>query len=330
MKHSTTITTGTLTALCAAIASGSPIANESFDYAAATGLNGQLGGSGWNDLWVAPAGVAVADPLVDLTYPDLFTTGNSLFNALESNVQNIERPWNATDLTDDGDEVWFSLMVNVTLGAADNDEFRFQLFQGGDTAIRNNGTDTMLVVDELGSVEIWGMDADNSLDDSTTISTGVNHLIVGQYIFSDTEGSDVWNLWIDPDLSVALGTETLSVTGDIITDGEEDGLASEIMDMRFIRNAMSVDELRIGTTFASVVPSTGSVADPILSITISGSDVIIGISNLDTGTTYQLQEDSMLSDNWLDLGAPFSGVTETDIPVDTTGKPKNFFRVISQ
>ena len=197
----------------------------------------------------------MASPVNDLTYPSLATNGNSVSNPVGGNVQGITRGWNASGFTDDGDEVWFSLMVNATSGTSDGDEFRFQLFQGGgDAVIRNNGTDTMLVIDELGGVELWGMSGSGNpgaLNVSTSLSTGANHLIVGQYIFSDTAGSDVWNLWIDPDVTIALGGANLTATGDIKYDGGA-ALASENMDMRFLRGGMEVDEVRIGTSAVDV------------------------------------------------------------------------------
>ncbi|MFC7336021.1 sulfatase-like hydrolase/transferase [Haloferula chungangensis] len=254
------------------------IAHEDFDYPAGAALNSQNGGAGWSGAWAAPAGVTVANPAADLTYPNLPTNGNSLSNPVGGNVQGITRGWNASGFTDDGDEVWFSLMVNATPGDSNGDEFRFQLFQGGgDAVIRNNGSDTMLVINELGGVELWGMSG-TSANGTTTVSTGANHLIVGQYVFSDTAGSDVWKLWIDPDVTVALGGANLTATGDIKYDGGA-ALASENMDMRFLRAGMKVDELRIGTTAADVgvqPPSPPSPRPNILWITSEDNGRFLG------------------------------------------------------
>lgn len=241
-------------AVCSGSASGALVAYEGFDYSAGTDIDTQTGGSSWNAGWSSPTGVSVDNPVNDLTYTGLPTIGNSLTNPLAGNVQNIERTWNATDLTGDGGEIWFSLMVNQASGSSDaGDELRFQIFQGGDSPIRNNGSDTMLSIDENGSLELWGMSG-TTANATTSITTGANHLLVGQYIFSDTAGSDVWNLWVDPTIAGSLGAATLSATGDIQLDGEADGLASEILDLRFLRNEMNLDEIRIGTDYASVIP----------------------------------------------------------------------------
>lgn len=277
-------TLATLAAFASALtASATLITHEPFDYA-----NGQItgalnGGTGWNTGWDPQDGAGTNYAIQDaspLTFGTLLTS-DSYMNGGGAFTNNGRRVgtgflsgWDTAGRVSDpfgggsgqgnidqGD-VWFSALVRVNAPLTSWDSARLWFHTqniawapGGDAD--NNG----LVIRSNGG-GAWSVGEGNlgsSTGTSVTPAVGTTYLFVAKFELSLTPGANNAYVWIfDDPADVALGGADLatgtamgSITGRDTTDLRFKSIGF------YLDNAtdrMSVDELRLGTTFASVSP----------------------------------------------------------------------------
>ena len=244
-----TLTAGTL--LAGLSAQGSTIYYESFDYEAGTNLSTLT-----SSVWSGSGDIATPG----LTYGDLDSSSSTNAGFVDGNSAS-----DAVDFSgflDNGDTLWFSVVVNLG-GISTNPDFGFALSSSGgsgsnllpigasETALgfRIKGNDGGLKAAE------WA----NTITTSGTtgnvgLSAGTTYLVVGEMTFGAT---DTINLYL-PDVNLNLGsvvstkTVTLDQTAfDTITFMAKGATPGDL-----------VDEIRFGTTSADVlpVPEPGSLA----------------------------------------------------------------------
>jgi hypothetical protein len=146
---------------------------------------------------------------------------------------------------------------------------------------------------------------------------------VGSVTFSDTPGSDVFTVWLNPEpWAENPGTPLLSKTGDYNASGDYFCFRST--------SGMqgNLDEVRIGDTYADVTPNE-QIPPAVLTINSDGAgNIVIGASNLTTWAISTLQEkDNLVYGTWSTLGT-VTGVAQTNVVIPAEA-PINNYRMIS-
>jgi hypothetical protein len=236
---------------------GALLAYDGFDYETGS-LAGQAGGTGWvaggsTTSWAAfGTSLNVVSP--GLSYTGFSNTGNAAQDDSASALGNT-RIWSDALSPGEGDEIWFSLQIQIPNTSGD---FRFHVFTLGPDWDGSGAAGLFMTGGSLKSL-VNG----NLSSDAFTLSTGVTHLIVGRITFSDTTNQDAVTLWLDPVIS-----GTTVPTGGITALGEINSgrLATPTLGVRGggSFNGGTFDEIRIGTAYADVVavpePATLTVA----------------------------------------------------------------------
>ncbi len=212
------------------------IAYEGFDYTSGDEIKTLAGGTGWTNAWNGDSEIEVGTS--GLSYTDSFgnqleVTGNSA-KVDDSSGKKIERTLNFS-----GSELWTSFLVQ---GVTGNDVANFSLEQKlsvGQGEGDINGSN-------------WTMhDQDGLVRDSGLAASSSTHFIVTLVEFS---GGDerAW-FWINPDLSSApaKSDSVNGASGDSVKDFELTKVQA------WLGNPdATIDEIRLGTTFADVAPFT--------------------------------------------------------------------------
>jgi hypothetical protein len=255
----------TMTAMLVAVlavtpwARGNSVIYEGFDYPVPSpaDLAGSDGGQGaWLGAWIGAGGGNWGLDLAEtgLTYVDgngeeLVTVGNKIEDPNNSGYRSY-RQFDTTGLTDPGDVLWFSALVQNTGTSSD---LRLKFFANEDDTNPGIG----LKINGDGTVE--GVAHKNWNDQEAGLGSfdtaGQVTFIVGKMIFDDPDsgGKDVVMLWANPDLdtepapgdafaSVSEGGSGLGYGGSYVTVDGGSGFTG------------FVDEIRLATTYGEVVP----------------------------------------------------------------------------
>lgn len=256
----------TCSVLCAALglfiyvphSQGALSVYEGFDYSdpAGTSLSGLNGGTGWDAAFPAPSGTANLQP--GLSYPGLSTVG--LATQWSPNVNfGAGRAWDTATAPPANGTYWFSALVQANGIAQGNFNWMY-------STLSTNGQNGVgfRLSNVGGSANFRAISGNNDGTSNpqagSTFAVGSTHLIVGRLVLDSSSGS-VLRLWVNPDLAStptelspdtaelaisAADTATLrpSITGRAFGTGGADPAA----------NNLRYDEIRIGTTFADVVP----------------------------------------------------------------------------
>lgn len=238
--------------LTASPAQATLLTYEGFGYNNNTILDSTTGGSGWAADWGQFLGNntaytnktgSLADPTATLT-----TTGNHV----ESGAGGFEGRYNNfPSYGANGTTAFFSILLRVdSLGltgqaGGGNGGFILQLFTStanGDLAIGKNGTDSTWDL-EHGSTRV-------SAGSSPVVGQTVLLVLRADYL---NPGVDTFKLYINPTGQTEPGSPNATMSYDI---GTQNGLGLNV----FNGAKASFDEIRIGTTWADVVP--GLVPEP--------------------------------------------------------------------
>jgi hypothetical protein len=256
----------------------------------------------------------------NIGYSGLLSAGGSAYY----NNNAVARYWGATGYDDDGDSVWFSFTIKMgtdgDAGGADNLQVNF--FSSIDSA-NPEGTELQIENDGNWSISGMGGTVSGTVTDSS-FSNLVVHLVIGQIVFSDTANSDVFKVWLDPELTSFDGTQAthLNAQGDFDVQGDY---------MAWRANSGcrgNIDEIRIGNTSVAVCP-IADASTPVISMIVSGGSLELNTTSLSSFATYNVQEkDDLVSGVWSNLYT-ITGVTATNI-VLPQDKPKNNFRMVAE
>ncbi|MEM6551389.1 MAG: PEP-CTERM sorting domain-containing protein [Planctomycetota bacterium] len=247
------------------------IAYEGFNYTAPNTVDGLNGGSGWATPWddlndgnghtfdiVAPGE----------TYPGLLSSGNAMIedeqNTASINSSLYERQIDLTgspDFLSGGTEGWISYIVNVsgsgshgmTFGLSTgnaNQQQQLRVYRGNGTNIVGSGQDVTngWVLQIGGNADVW-----ETADGGDGQATGQSLVLIK---IESVSGADPVSVWINPDLSseAALGAPQMFL--------DTNGVSQNDL-LRFsagnFPTSVTYDEIRVGTSFASVIPEPGSL-----------------------------------------------------------------------
>ena len=174
---------------------------------------------------------------------------------------------------------------------------------------------------------------------ATTIATNTTHLVVMRYTFQ--AGNDPVALWVDPGSSdygsASAPTPAAAITS-VGSDNGSGGIKYFIVDCPGTSDSVYwIDEVRVGSTWGDVTPSTGSVNQPsvpvITQTLFSPQGMILRGSNGPSSSTYQVIATTNITlpvSNWPSIAAhsfDLSGNFDSTNPV-TLGLKQQFFRLI--
>lgn len=274
MKISLKITLA-CTLLGAGLLTGTPrahaalLAYEGFDYDAGN-VSGDNGGTGWSAAWVSSTSPAYANVVTGTTLAysggDISITGSGTVLSITGGGEGqLNRPFVGID---SGSEIYFSFLFRAVAGGG-NEFFHFYLSDDPDR-LNSGGIGDFYTAS--GDAH-FGARVNNGTSDFTTASsisytTGTTYLLVGRLSTDGTSGAsadivDQVELWVNP-TSLTPGASDATVDASTgLTMGDFDVFSSRMVNFA-IPDEILIDELRIGTDFASVVtvpePSVGGLA----------------------------------------------------------------------
>jgi hypothetical protein len=249
------------------------LAYEGFDYTTGN-VNGDNGGTGWNGAWNSATSPAYASVVTgtSLSYSggsiSLSGSGTAL-SITGGGAGQLNRAFVGTST---GSEIYFSFLFQAVAGSG-NEFFHFFLSDDPDTTNSGGIGDFQTTAGDSrfgARVDYGGV---TTVDSTTSYTLGTTYLLVGRLSTDGTTGAagdiDRVELWINP-TSLTPGTANATVNAST-------GLAIGALDVfssRMVNFADSdrilIDELRIGTDFASVV----TVPEP----SVAGLMILGGIS----------------------------------------------------
>lgn len=212
------------------------IAYEGFDYNEANGtsISGLNGGTGWDEAYPTPDGSHVL--AAGLTFSTISSVGKSMTRS-GGTLTDDGRNW---DTTFSSTTYWYSFLVNSS-----GHEGTFNLFQssgsnqnGTGIELRNSGGSTLIRA-TAGYAE-----------DARTVAAGQTHLVLGHvsgdnnYLWVYAAGEDA------PTEAPATNTALATVFGGALT-GKTPAMSGRSFGSS--SGPVTFDEIRIGTTFDSVV-----------------------------------------------------------------------------
>lgn len=236
------------TTLCTSTAQADLIAYEGFDYEVGSVIRGGDGGSGWGDVWGAER--RTERPLIasgSISYPGLQSSGNHLsVGTSGTGYASVFRSLASPITSDQYDSVWISFLVAREAGS--NSYAAFELAMGNDW---------LLGIGDLGgdglSPSSWAAESSDDFQLSDVAVSSSVRMMVAQIDFVNQRA----NLWIDPLL--AGGQVPAASASQLSLDIDFDSF-DRIQIYSDGGGMYRFDEIRIGTTFASVaaVPEPSS------------------------------------------------------------------------
>ncbi len=222
-------------------------------------IDGENGGTGWSTYWnqfftatlsYAVTNGSLADGALNTYSNSVFTTGGfagRFFNSTNSVIVANDGFWAAPGTTN-----YWSILIRPNVTPATNHYYGLQIFSNG----ANTGSGVDLLVGKNGDGLNWGLQAGVGTDAFSSVSAQLNQTVflVVRCIFA--EGSpDSFVLYVNP---TPGGPEPATPDAAIMDDiGTQDGIGLNTGN----GGQASFDEIRIGTTYASVT-TTSSVPDP--------------------------------------------------------------------
>ncbi|MBC8011082.1 MAG: fibronectin type III domain-containing protein [Burkholderiales bacterium] len=194
----------------------------------------------------------------------------------------------------DGNTLYLSLLVSTTSTALDAARFTFNV---------EGGSNNLYV--GITSAGTWGMDAIATGTYSNTgqaVVANTPTLLVFRFIYG-TANSDTVEMWVNPALGATLGTPHATKSG---VNCAFRGLVTRPA----VANAMTLDEIRLGTTFSSVTPYTEAPALPaapsgLTATAVSTSQINLNwTDNASDETGFKLERSPDGATGWIQIDAP--------------------------
>jgi hypothetical protein len=225
---------------------------EGFDYTAGNPL-------GTEQMWTnANSGDDILVLSFNLSYTGLTSNGNSvLFDGAGFDCFSPITPTSAGT-------VYYSFLMNVSTMTGVSDTNGGYLAGFGETSTNLGATLWTKRIDDTSynlGIEVRTANATNTTFDTTAYQTGQTYLVVVGYAFNAATGSDdVVSLWVNPVVGSPQPAATITDTH-AATDLNNVSYFFLRQDSTTETPAVQIDELRIGTAWADVVPVTASLTD---------------------------------------------------------------------
>lgn len=243
----------------AAPARAEVIASDSFNYTAGSSILGANGGTGWGGAWFN-AELIFGNLVIgagNLSYPGLPSSGG---NAQSQGNSTADGRALAGVSTSYGDVVWVSFVSNFSTQGYGFDNLRFLDNSTLTAGIGGNGSSS-------GDYTNWSI-----LNSSLAASTFTNTPLNGQTALALMEidyTTGTSSLWMDPNLSTFIGSQTPGMTVDFAPVFTQIQL--------FVRPSTTIDQLTLATTYQEALGEPAAVPEPPSSAVLAGGLVVLGM-----------------------------------------------------
>lgn len=235
------------------------IAFDTFDYAPGSDINTANGGSNgtggqmWTGAWTGASGATVETKSLSYASGSVVVNGGN--TALQYtggvNDQFAFRPFTSQNLAANG-PVYFSFLLNTPTNGSGNTAF-FEVFPGRTGVAPSTADDTGLILrGATGSTSRFGIRSGKSSNQTfggpANIANDETHFVVVKFDWTDTANRAT--MFIDPDSNIELDQLSTSDTGGATFQTALDSLN---LRLAVASGTYFIDEIRVGTTFESVV-----------------------------------------------------------------------------
>lgn len=242
------------------LSQGALIVADSFDYGTATttvNLNGQNGGTNGTGLWAgtytALTGINVVDGALSYSGGSITIDGGSRTGQVTGQVNSdgaVRRDFSSQTGT-----VYFSFLYRLNAGDSFNDDFA-QFFLNNAQSTSANNVSNVAIGNLNTSANFFGARAAEGSNVTTdpsaqAISSGVTYFLVGKVSKVSTTNYNTVELFVNPTSNTEPFTASATATRDTgLASLQRFGIRTVNLDTD---DRLQFDELKIGTTFESVV-----------------------------------------------------------------------------
>lgn len=230
------------------------LAYDPFDYAVGD-LTGNSGGTGWSAAWAARTEMDVVAASLSYSKGEITASGGSAAAQITSLIGSAQdNVANRTFAPQTGD-VYFSVLFKPAAGLDTNDFLQFIV--NDDTDLHNAGSVGLRNSTENGFfARIRTSSADTNAKSNVQAVLGNTYLLVGKFFKSAGGSYDKMSVWVDPQTLAepAASATVMSSSGSATVSY----LTMRTSDME-VGDQFQFDELRIGTTWADVVPEPATL-----------------------------------------------------------------------
>lgn len=259
--------TSSVLALSSSCLAGDLVAYEGFNYNPSINLQGASGGSGWSGNWVKNQLVVTGVGTFGLTWPNLQTSGNCAATAAFGGTQYSIYTRLLASYANNG-TVYVSFLFQPLFGYGAGGGLEFGPLTGGMIVGAHPGTGYYGLMDTFFA----------GVDTQVPVEQNVTALCVVK-VTNNFDGTVVYSLYMNPTVG---GPEPLSAEATYMIGGTMPNLVRILNDGGFL-----TDEIRVGTTWTSVLPPIAPPActgDLDHSGTVDASDLAILLGGWGTAT----------------------------------------------
>lgn len=234
------------------------VAYDGFEGSAGS-LSGSVTGTGWQNAWAGPPATTVVSATLTYSSGEIHLNGGPLAVRISPDNDDAAAARQFTNTT--SSEIWFSFLFQPN-GLSENDNDFIQFRVGSQNSQTNSASIGDLSNFDGQNTFRVRIGSDTTSAGSLSIVDGATYFLVGRI---STDGPQATNydqidLWVNPStLDLAnLGAPNQSITGNLgvapATGLSWFGVRTNALDAA---DSYLFDELRIGTSYASVVPEPG-------------------------------------------------------------------------
>lgn len=223
---------------------------------AGTGTTGASGETGWSAAWNAVSGINVASASLSYSNGTVVVNGGNQVAQIDGATNNTDAADRA--FTSQTGTLYFSFLFSSTTGSLSTDDF-IHFMLNNDTVNTNSGGIGKLTTTDLTlGARIGTTNGGTTTSSSTSMVDGATYFLVGKISKVSSSNYNQIDLYINPSSNIEPGTTSA-------TSSASGGFSSiPVFSLRTfnldVGDAYRFDELRVGTTFADVVPT--SVPEP--------------------------------------------------------------------
>ena len=239
-------------------AGASLIAYDAFNYNANFDLTGNNGGTGWGSAWTAHTAIDVVSASLSYTNGDVSVSGGAKSTQIGYISGNVDNVANRSFAAQSG-TLYFSLLFQVAEGLDSTDFIQFLL--NDDTNMNKAGSMGMRnATDNPFFARVRDGSTDSTTNSAVTPTQGTTYFLVGKFRKSGANGSnyDTLDLYANP----STLTEPAQISATVTRNSGSTSISYFTIRVANLDlgDRILFDELRIGTTYADVVPEPATLA----------------------------------------------------------------------
>jgi hypothetical protein len=213
-------------------------------------LNTQSGGSSWSTNWTAVSGInVVANPLT-------YSSGSVAVNG-GSNVAEITGAIDSTSAASrsfaaQSGTVYFSFLFRSNAGTVDVNDFVHFMMNNDAVNTNSGGIGKITTSSTFFGARIGGGNGGDTTDSAATFAAATTYFLVGKVSKVSSTNFNRVELFVNPSSDIEPGSPSVTDNGDSLNS------SMPFFSLRTVNmdadDRYQFDELRVGTTFADVVP----------------------------------------------------------------------------